>query len=115
MVKKEIQKLYEEKKADNVNIILNKSVKGVFDAYILKKNIPRLSNLYNDLKILTKKMKENNEENIEKYLNKNKNTALNLERIFIKKSSRIKVNFGIFKIYSYTDFVYMYMFIIWQK
>ena len=50
MVKKEIQKLYEEKKADNVNIILNKSVKGVFDAYILKKNIPGLSNLYNDLK-----------------------------------------------------------------
>ena len=35
-------------------------------------------------------MKENNEENIEKYLNKNKNTALNLERIFIKKSSRNK-------------------------
>ena len=88
--KKEIQKLYEEKKADNVIIILNKSVKEMFDAYILKKNIPGLSNLYNDLKELREKMEQNNEENIEKYLNKYKNTALNLERIFIKKSSRNK-------------------------
>ena len=88
--KKEFQKLYEEKKANNVIIILNKSVREMFDAYILKKNIPGLSNLYNDLKELREKMEQNNEENIEKYLNKYKNTALNLERIFIKKSSRNK-------------------------
>ena len=55
----------------------------MFDAYILKKNIPGLSNLYNDLKELREKMEQNNEENIERYLNKYKNTALNLERIFI--------------------------------
>lgn len=59
--KKEFQKLYEEKKADNVIIILNKSVKGLFDAYILKKNIPGLNNLYNDLKELRQKMEQNNE------------------------------------------------------
>ena len=40
------------------------------------------------LKNLEKKLEKENDENIEEYLKKYKNTALNLEEIFVKKSPR---------------------------
>ena len=85
--KNNIQKLYEENKAKDVIAILNKSVKEVFNDFISNKNSPGF-NLPDDLKELKTKMEKDQDENIDKYLIKYKNTALNLESIFIKKYSR---------------------------
>lgn len=84
-----IQKLYEENKAKDVIDILNKPVKEMFNDYVLNKNMPGL-NLNDDLKELKIKMEKDNDEDIDKYLFKYKNTALNLESIFKKKFSRNK-------------------------
>jgi hypothetical protein len=84
-----IQKLYEENKAKDVIAILNKPVKEMFNDYVLNKNMPGL-NLNDDLKELKIKMEKDNDEDIDKYLFKYKNTALNLESIFKKKFSRNK-------------------------
>ena len=84
-----IQKLYKENKAKDVIAILNKPVKEMFNDYVLNKNMPGL-NLNDDLKELKIKMEKDNDEDIDKYLFKYKNTALNLEFIFKKKFSRNK-------------------------
>lgn len=84
-----IQKLYKENKAKDVIAILNKPVKEMFNDYVLNKNMPGL-NLNDDLKELKIKMEKDNDEDIDKYLFKYKNTALNLESIFKKKFSRNK-------------------------
>ena len=90
--KKKIKKLYEENKAKNVIDILNKPVKEIFKAFILNTKIPGFETLNDDLKELKLKMEKDNQENIEQYLYKYRNIALNFESIFINKTSRTNNN-----------------------
>ena len=85
--KKEIQKLYREKEAENIINILERSVKEMLNAFIQNK-IPGFDSLNDDKKELNEKMKKNNQENIKEYLIKYKNIALNFESIFNHKNSR---------------------------
>lgn len=87
--KKQIEKIYKNNEAKNVIDILNKTVKEMFDAFILNKNIPGFDTLNDDIKELKEKMEKDKEENIDEYLLKYRNTALNLESIFINKRTRI--------------------------
>ena len=68
--KKNIKKLFEENEAKNIIDILNKPVKEMFEAFIIN----------------------NNQENIEQYLSKYRNIALNFESIFINKTARTNNN-----------------------
>ena len=86
--KKEIKKIFEKNEAKNVISLLNKPVKEMYDAFIYNKKIWGFSNLDDDVEELRKKLEKENDENIEEYLKKYKNTALNLEEIFVKKSPR---------------------------
>ena len=87
--KKQIEKIYKNNEAKNVIDILNKTVKEMFDAFILNKNIPGFDTLNDDIKELKEKMEKDKEENIDEYLLKYRNTALNFESIFINKRTRI--------------------------
>lgn len=86
--KKEIKKIFEKNEAQNVISLLNKPVKEMYDAFIYNKKIWGFSNLDDDIEELRKKLEKENDENIEEYLKKYKNTALNLEEIFVKKIPR---------------------------
>ena len=86
--KKKIKKLYEENKAKNVIDILNKTVKEIFEAFTLNTKITGFETLNDDLKELKLKMEKDNQENIDQYLYKYRNIALNFESIFINKTSR---------------------------
>ena len=88
--KNQIEKIYRNNEAKNVIDILNKPIKEMFDAFILNKSIPGFYTLNTDIKELKEKMQKDNEENIDEYLKKYRNIALNFESIFIKKSSRQK-------------------------
>ena len=86
--KNQIEKIYKNNEAKNVIDILNKPIKEMFDAFILNKSIPGFYTLNTDIKELKEKMQKDNEENIDEYLKKYRNIALNFESIFINKSSR---------------------------
>ena len=92
IIKKKIKKLYEENKARNVIDILNKTVKEIFEAFTLNTKITGFETLNDDLKELKLKMEKDNQENIDQYLYKYRNIALNFESIFINKTSRSNNN-----------------------
>ena len=60
----------------------------MFHYYTNNEEIDGFKTLKDDLEEIKKKMNEEKEENIDKYLNKYKRIAENLEEIFNKKSSR---------------------------
>ena len=60
----------------------------MYDAFIYNKKNWGFSNLDDNVEELRKKFEKENDKNIEEYLKKYKDTALNLEEIFVKKSSR---------------------------
>ena len=86
--KTQIENLYKENKAKNVINILETSVRDMYNKYSKDIKIEGFNTLEDDLRIQREKMEENNEENIEEYLKQFKNTAQNLEQIFISKKSR---------------------------
>ena len=60
----------------------------MFHYYTNNEEIDGFKTLKDDLEEIKKKMNEEKEENIDKYLNEYKRIAENLEEIFKKKSSR---------------------------
>ena len=86
--KNNISKLYEENEAKEVIDILNKPVKEMLGYFINNNEIPGFDTLDKDTIELENKMKNNNEERINKYINKYRRTSKNFESIFINKSSR---------------------------
>lgn len=55
----------------------------MYYAFIYNKKIWGFSTLGDDVEELRKKLEKENDENIEEYLKKYKNTELNLEEIFV--------------------------------
>ena len=86
--KNNISKLYEENEAKEVINILNKPVKEMLGYFINNNEIPGFDTLDKDTIELENKMKNNNEERINKYIDKYRRTSKNFESIFINKSSR---------------------------
>ena len=86
--KKQIEKIYKEDEAKNVIGILDKKVRDMYSIYSKNIKLEGFETLEDDLKNQRELMKANNEEEIDKYLKKFKNTAQNLEKIFLGKKSR---------------------------
>ena len=86
--KKQIEKIYKEDEAKNVIGILDKKVRDMYSIYSKNIKLEGFETLEDDLKNQRELMKANNEEEIDKYLKKFKNTAQNLENIFLGKKSR---------------------------
>ena len=82
--KTQIDKLFQENKATEIIIILEKTIRNIYDVYRYNGNLEGFKTLKDDLKIL----KENGED--EEYLNKYRLIAQNLEQIFKGKKSRKK-------------------------
>lgn len=82
--KTQIDKLFQENKATEIIIILEKTIRNIYDVYRYNGNLEGFKTLKDDLKIL----KENGED--EEYLNKYRLIAQNLEQIFKGKKSRRK-------------------------
>ena len=86
--KKQIKLLYDKNEVTDVIQILNMSVREMYENFILNKKKEGFKTLENDLEEIKKKMIEENEDNIEEYLNKYEYIAQNLESIFMKKNPR---------------------------
>ena len=86
--KKQIDKIYKEDDAKNVIGILDKKVRDMYNIYSKNIKLDGFETLEDDLKNQRELMKENNEEEIKKYLEIFQNTAQNLEGIFLGKKSR---------------------------
>ena len=84
----QIDKIYKEDDAKNVIGILDKKVRDMYNIYSKNIKLEGFETLEDDLKSQRKLMIENNEEEIEKYLEIFQNTAQNLENIFLGKKSR---------------------------
>ena len=85
---RQIKVLFSKDEATEVIKILKRSVKEMFHNYTNNEEIDGFKTLKDDLEEIKKKMNEEKEEYIDKYLNKYKSIAENLEDIFINKSSR---------------------------
>ena len=86
--KMQIDKIYKEDDAKNVIGILDKKVRDMYNIYSKNIKLDGFETLEDDLKNQRELMKENNEEEIKKYLEIFQNTAQNLEGIFLGKKSR---------------------------
>ena len=86
---KNINKLYENGEAPEVINLLNKNVKDLFLEYCSDEKKEGFVKLKDDLEEIKKNMLKEKEENINEYIEQYKNTANNLENIFIRKSERI--------------------------
>ncbi len=86
--KKNISKLFQENKAQNVINVLNRPIKEMLGYFINNIEIPGFDTLNKDIIELEEKMKNNNEEKRDKYLAKYKKTTENFEYIFINKNAR---------------------------
>ena len=86
---KNINKLYEDGEATEVINLLNKNVKDLFLEYCSDEKKEGFVKLNDDLEEIKKNMLKEKEENINEYIEQYKNTAKNLENIFIRKSERI--------------------------
>lgn len=94
--KKIIESLYKKNEAKKLIGILEKSIREMYEIYSKNIKIDGFDTLENDLINLRKKMEKEGEENIDYYLGKYEQTALNLERIFLlKKSRKNKIEKGI--------------------
>ena len=85
---RQIKVLFSKDEATEVIKILKKSVKEMFHYYTNNEEIDGFKTLKDDLEEIKKKMNEEKEEYIDRYLNKYRSIAENLEDIFINKSSR---------------------------
>ena len=86
--KRKIKRIYMIGEAKNIINILNSNVEFYFDKYVNDEQIEGFKTLKDDLKELETRMKKNNQENIEEYLEKYKFTAINMKDIFLNKISR---------------------------
>ena len=87
--KHEINKIFKENKAIDVINILNKSIGEMLYKFANNIRIDGLETLDDDMISLKEKLIKENEDNINEYLQKYKNIAMNFEKIFINKSERI--------------------------
>ena len=88
--KKQIKLLFDKNEVTDVIQILNMQVREMYENFIRNKKREGFKTLENDLEEIKKKMIEENEDNIEEYLNKYEFIAQNLESIFMKKNPRKK-------------------------
>lgn len=88
--KKQIKLLFDKNEVTDVIQILNMPVREMYENFIINKKREGFKTLENDLEEIKKKMIEENEDNIEEYLNKYEFIAQNLESIFMKKNPRKK-------------------------
>ena len=86
--KRKIKRIYMIKEAQNIINILNSNVEFYFDKYVNDEKIEGFKTLKDDVKELEARMKKNNQENIEDYLEKYKFTAINMKDIFLNKIAR---------------------------
>ena len=86
--KHEIDKIFKENKAIEIIDILNKSIGEMLYKFANNIRIDGLETLEDDMISLKKKLIKENEDNINEYLQKYKNIAMNFEKIFINKSER---------------------------
>jgi hypothetical protein len=86
--KHEINKIFKENKATNVINILNKSIGEMLYKFVNNIKVDGLETLDDDMIALKEKLIKENEDNINEYLKKYKNIAMNFEKIFINKSER---------------------------
>ena len=86
--KYEINKIFKENKATNVINILNKSIEEMLYKFVNNIKVDGLETLDDDMISLKEKLIKENEDNINEYLKKYKNIAMNFEKIFINKSER---------------------------
>lgn len=86
--KKQIDMLYQKGEATKVIDILEKKVIDMYKIYSKDIPIEGFETLKDDLDDIKKKMEQNGEENIDKYLESYKKIAQNLENIFVSKKPR---------------------------
>jgi len=86
--KHEIDKIFKENKAIEIIDILNKSIGEMLYKFTNNIRIDGLETLEDDMISLKEKLIKENEDNINEYLKKYKNIAMNFEKIFINKSER---------------------------
>ena len=89
--KKQIEKIYKKNELKDLIEILEKSVRDIYNKYISNTNEANdegFKNLEYDINLLRKEMEENEEKNINDYIKKYKEFALNLEEKFKKKRDR---------------------------
>lgn len=86
--KKQIEMLYQKGEATKVIDILEKKVIDMYTIYSKDISIEGFETLKDDLEDIKKKMEQNGEENIDKYLESYKKIAQNLENIFVSKKPR---------------------------
>ena len=86
--KHEIDRIFKENKAIDVINILNKSIGDMLYKFANNIRIDGLETLEDDMISLKEKLIKENEDNINEYLKKYKNIAMNFEKIFINKSER---------------------------
>ena len=86
--KRNIQNLFSLNESSKLKDILNTSIEALYSKYIANEKFGDFKTLDDDLKELEKQMKKSGQEDINEYLNKYRNVAINLKSIFMKKSGR---------------------------
>ena len=86
--KRIIQNVLSTNETSRLKDILNTSIETFYERYISNERFGEFKTLEDDINELEKQMKESGQENIEKYLTKYKDTAINLKNIFSKKLDR---------------------------
>ena len=86
--KKKIQNILSLNESNRLKDILNTTIDELYTRYITNQSLNEFKTLDEDLNELEKQMKKSEQENIDKYLKKYKDIAINLKSIFLNKSDR---------------------------
>ena len=86
--KKKIQNILSLKDSNRLKDILNTTIDALYTRYITNQSLNESKTLDEDLNELEKQMKKSGQENIDEYLRKYKDIAINLKSIFLNKLDR---------------------------
>ena len=86
--KQKIKNFISLNESNRLKDILNTTIDGLYSRYISNQSIDEFKTLSDDLRDLEKLMKKSGQDNINEYINKYENIALNLKDILMKKAER---------------------------
>ena len=86
--KRKIQRILAINESNRLKDILNTTIDALYTRYVTNQSLNEFKILDEDLNDLENQMKNSGQKNINEYLSKYKDIAINLKSIFLKKSDR---------------------------
>jgi hypothetical protein len=86
--KRKIQRILAINESNSLKDILNTTIDALYTRYVTNQSLNEFKILDEDLNDLENQMKKSGQENIDEYLSKYKDIAINLKSIFLNKSDR---------------------------